>query len=70
MSDTPTAFKLGRVLFEARTMEAWGSHGPHIIARTPWPKHPAADRAEGHIMAIAEAKALLAVYDVRRRQDA
>lgn len=65
MANHDQAWELAKVLFEARTMEAWGAHGKHIIARLPWyphAMHPLC--AEAHLLAYAEAKALLKLYEV------
>lgn len=69
MAQVDQAWELAKVLFEARTREAWGSHGEIIIARLgPWrshAKHPLC--AEAHLLAYAEAKALLKLYEVNPR---
>lgn len=61
-------FKLGQVLWEARLRAAWGNHAPALIARDPWPPHRAhPGLAVAHELAIAEATALLARFDVTER---
>lgn len=56
----PSAFDLGRVIWEARVREAWGSHAETIMLRSPWPKHIAApDIGADHQLCIASAKAAL-----------
>ena len=62
-----TAYELGRILWEARLMEAWGKHhGPVMIARNPWPPHMThpTEVATQHELAYAEAKALLKICEV------
>lgn len=60
-----TAFEIGRVLWEARKREAWGPYADPIMARAPWPRHIAdPDMSADHMLAIAEARALLKVCSV------
>ncbi|MBP7704154.1 MAG: hypothetical protein KA105_02575 [Caulobacter sp.] len=61
-----TPFELGRVMWEARKREAWGKSADAIMARTPWPPHAShPETAEEHLLAMAEAKAVLKLYEVR-----
>jgi hypothetical protein len=63
-----TPFDLGRLLYEARIRAAWTPASADLRLReNPWPEHHAAERAAGHDLAIAEAKAVLAVYDLTER---
>jgi len=62
---TPTAFEVGRTLWEARVREAWGPYAETIMARNPWPPHEThPDRAAQHDLAIAEARAVLRAYRI------
>ncbi len=59
MISDKVAFELGRIIYEARIREAWGSHADLRLARLPWPAHIAAERAAEHDLAIACARAVL-----------
>lgn len=60
-----TVMQLAQVLWMARLRHAWGSHADIIAKREPWPRHESDPLAhESHLLAIAEAKALLKVATV------
>jgi hypothetical protein len=41
-------------------MEAWGPHGIHIIARTPWQSHAQHPLvAEDHLLCLAQVQAIM-----------
>lgn len=64
-----SVFEVGRILWEARKREAWGAYADTIMARTPWPRHIAdPDMAADHMLAIAEAKALLSKASVSLKE--
>ena len=51
---------LAKIVWEARVMAAWGPHGIHIIARTPWQphaQHPLV--AEDHLLCLAQVQAIM-----------
>lgn len=65
------AFDLGRILFEARIRAAWSPASAELRLRsTPWPEHEAAERAADHDLAIAGAKAVLAIFDLTAKEAA
>lgn len=66
----PTAFDLGRVIWEARIREAWPqAHAELRMDQTPWPPHEThPSRAADHDLAIASAAAVLKRYAVSERQ--
>lgn len=59
-----TPFTLGRILYEARVRAAWGAYADQRLESQPFPRHEAEDMTEMCWLAIQEAKALLATYDV------
>lgn len=52
-------FDLGRILYEARIKEAWGSSSDDRLRLCPYPLHIAAARSAEHDLAISQAKALI-----------
>lgn len=54
-----------RILYESRKREAWRAAAEAIIAREPWQAHAQHPLVcEDHLLALAQAKALLKHYDL------